>query len=248
MAENDEFLSKTFSSEEDVFRCRNSLVTLAQRVNRKLILTGSLAVAWHVTRTNRRVEKGSLNDIDLVIENLADLPQSLRDDFLVAHFHPTRGRGKLLLQLVDREHRVRIDLFTPFSASLITRVEPAKIAGIACSVVAAEDLTARLLSTLFGVTAGECVDPKYHKNFNLLSGFVDQNRAREIWSDYRKADYPQSFDEASEGMQQKLADNPALLCKDSYEQNVEAICPWCRDAEPFPVSPRTQIFDVLGYV
>src|SRR5204862_4520609 len=109
--------------------------------------------------------------------------------FFVSHFHPSRGRGKIILQLVDERHRVRIDLFTPYSPSLMSRVLSSELFGIVCRFVSAEDLTARLLAVLYGVTTGEHVDPKYYDKFSLISEFADMDTVREIWSDYRKTDY-----------------------------------------------------------
>jgi hypothetical protein len=248
MAEKAELLTTIFSSEEDRCRCLGSLAKLARHLSGNLVLTGGLAIGWLARQHHRAPEPRPFNDLDLVVETLANLPQTLTDDFLVAHFHPTRGPGKILLQLVDAEHTVRVDLFTPVSASLRNRTQVAEIAGIACRVVAAEDLAARLLSILYDVLADKYVEPKYYKHFILLSEFIDLNKAREIWSDYRKADQPQSFDKAIEAVHHKLASHPALLRKDSYDQNFETTCPWCIHNQRFPVSSRKQIFEVLGYV
>lgn len=248
MAENDEFMVEMFPTGEEVFRCQSTFSRLARHLDGTPVLTGGLAVGWHATRNGRRVEKRPFNDIDIVVEHISDLPQSLRDDFLVAHFHPSRGRGRILLQLVDERHRTRIDVFTPFSTSLMSRVRSARLAGIACGIVAAEDLAARLLGVLYAVTTGECIDPKYYDKFNLLSEFADVDAVRRIWSDYRKEGCSQDFDVAADTVHQRIAHNPSLLRKDSYDQDLNTTCPWCSHGNLFPVSTRSRIFDILGCV
>ena len=248
MAENDHFLMEMFPTDEDVFRCWSTFSTLARHFNETLILTGGVAVNWHAARNECRVGKRPFNDIDIVVEHISDLPQSLRDDFLVAHLHPSHDRGKILLQLVDEKHRVRVDVFTPSSPSLMSRVRTAEVAGVTCGILAAEDLAAKLLSILYAVTTGKYVDPKYYDKFNVLSAFADKNVVRDIWSDYRKEEFPHSFDVAAGRVHQRIANDHNLLRQDSYSQDVAAACPWCSHSDSFPASPRSRIYEVLGYV
>ena len=114
--------------------------------------------------------------------------------------------------------------------------------------MSAEDLTARLLAILYGVITGEYVDPKYYDKFRLISEFADMDTVHEIWSDYRKADCPLYFDEAADAVHRKIAKDPGTLRKDSYGQDVDASCPWCEYSSSFPVSSRSKIFEILGYV
>jgi len=240
MAAGDSLLREMYSSNEDVSRCHRTLVKLAEQLHGTLVLTGGLAFG-------RAVEKRPFNDIDLVVTDLAALPLSLGEDFLVSHFHPSRGRGKILLQLVDASHRVRIDVFTPFSPSLMSRVHRAELCGIVCGIVAAEDLTARLLAIVYGVTRGEPVDPKYYDKFNRLFELADLSRVREIWADYRKPHDPHRFDVAVDAVHQTIAQNAGVLRPDVYDQKTGDACAWCFDNGAFPVSPRAKIFELLGY-
>lgn len=194
------------------------------------------------------MERRPLNDIDIVVADISALSPSLSHDFLISHFHPMRGAGRILLQLVDETHRVRIDVFTQNSPSLLSRVQSTELFGVACGTVAAEDLTAKLLAILYGVTMGEQVDPKYYDSFRLLSGLADLNIVREIWSGYRKPDYARSFDVAAETVHQRIANDPSVLRKDVYGQDGGDSCPWCDQSSAFLVSPRPKIFEVLGHV
>lgn len=234
--------------QEDDFRCLSILTKLAQHLNGTMVLTGSLAVGWHATQNGCQVARRPLNDIDIVVADISALSPSLSQDFLISHFHPTRGAGRILLQLVDEKHRVRIDVFTPNSPSLLSRVRSIELFGIDCRMVAAEDLSAKLLAILYGVTTGEPVDPKYYDSFKVLAGFADLDIMREIWSDYRKPDYTRSFDVAAEAVHQRIANDPSVLRKDDYDQDMNAACPWCASSSSFPVSPRAKILEVLGYV
>ncbi len=233
---------------DDALRCQRTLTKLAQHLNGPMILTGSLALDWHANRSGRAVKERPLNDIDLVVADIAALSPSLSQGFLISHFHPTRGAGRILLQLVEETQGVRIDVFTPNSPSLLSRVRSTELFGIACEMVSAEDLTAKLLDILYCVTAGELVDPKYYDSFNALAGLADLGIVRELWSEYKKADYPCSFDVAAEAVHQRIANDPGVLCKDVYDQDFGDSCHWCKQSSAFLVSPRLKIFEVLGYV
>lgn len=233
---------------DDAFRCQSTLTKLAQHLNEPLVLTGGIAIGWHATRNGEQATRRPLHDIDLVVSDISALSPSLSQDFLISHFHPTRGAGRILLQLADETHQLRIDLFTPNSPSLTSRVRSTELFGIACGMVSAEDLTAKLLAILYGVTAGEQVDPKYYNSFKIVAGLANMGIVREIWSEYRKPDYPRSFDVAAEAVHQSIANDPSVLRKDVYGQDVGASCPWCVPSSSYPVSPRAKIFEVLGYV
>ena len=103
-----ESLLDMFSVGEDARRCQTVLLKLAEHLNGRPVLTGGLAFSWHMQRHGRAIERRPLNDIDLVVADLAAISPSIREAFLISHFHPTRGRGRVLLQLVDARERVRI--------------------------------------------------------------------------------------------------------------------------------------------
>src|SRR4051812_22473418 len=107
------FLKELFIVGEDATRIQGSLSKLMQHLAAPVVLTGGIAIGWHLLRNGARQQKKRFNDIDLVVEGLSGLRGSLSGDFLIRHFHPHREQGKILLMLVDEEHRTRIDIFTP---------------------------------------------------------------------------------------------------------------------------------------
>ena len=82
--------------------------------------------------------------------------------------------------LIDEEHATRIDVFTPTTRTLPRRLTDFAIDDIACRVVAAEDLSAKLLSVIYPITKGEPVEPKYVEHFRLLSAVVDPATMNEV--------------------------------------------------------------------
>src|SRR4051794_35756918 len=103
------FLEELLLTREDVSKCVGSLSKLARHLSEPVVLTGSIAAGWHLLNNGRRPRKRRLNDIDTVVLNgSSSIGPALSRDFLVNHFHPHRGRGRVLLQLVDEEYRTRI--------------------------------------------------------------------------------------------------------------------------------------------
>jgi hypothetical protein len=159
---DDSFLSELFPTLEESFRCQRVLTKLALQMKDPPLLTGGLAIQWYLLKHGVHTERRPFNDIDVVIHDRSQLRDSLTQHFLIAHYHPTRGRGKILLQLADEESRSRIDLVTPYSCSIINRAQRMTIGGVSCGVVAAEDLAARFLCILYQVVNDKPVDPKYY--------------------------------------------------------------------------------------
>lgn len=246
-AENHNFLEEIFLSNTDADKCLSSLSKLSRHFEKTVVLTGSIASGLHLSKKGLQ-QKKRLNDIDMVVEDLADVRASISKDFLINHFHPFRERGKVLLQLVDEENGVRIEIFTANSKTLTERLVEFKIADLHCQAVAVEDVLAKLLSILYSINRSEAVDPKYVEHFRLLLKSADLTTARKIWQDYRKEPETVDFDEAVEKVKQSLATNPNLLQPEKYCQNINFSCQWCCESESFPVSDRTKIYEILGYV
>ena len=121
---------------------------------------------------------------------------------------------------------MRIDVFTPASSSLMSRTQGAEVLGIVCRVVAAEDLIAKLVAILCSVIGGKHADPKHYESLNVLSRFANLDAASELWADYTKPEYPQSFVEAVSAVHRGIRKHPETLRKDVYCTDLEKKCPW----------------------
>ncbi|MDQ3906909.1 MAG: hypothetical protein M3268_01055 [Acidobacteriota bacterium] len=243
------FLRELFLTDEDALRCFGSLSKLARHINGPVVLTGSIAVGWHLLRGGRPPRKRSLNDIDTVAVNgMSSTRPSLVRDFLINHFHPERERGKVLLQLVDEEHGTRTEIFTPGSESLNERLVDCDVGGLSCRAVSAEDALAKLLSITHSAIEGRPVDPKYVEQFDQLSAVADVAAAGKVWQDYRKENQRADLEEAAQAVKTKLATDPALLRATEYCQDVDFVCAWCKESESFPIANRGRVYEVLGYV
>jgi hypothetical protein len=242
------FLEKILLASEDIRKCHGSLAKLARHLEEPVMITGSLATNWHLLKHGRRIKKQRLNDIDVVVEDLASLRPSLSRDFLIRHFHPTRGGGRILIMLIDEEHATRIDVFTPTTRTLPRRLTDFAIDDIACRVVAAEDLSAKLLSVIYPITRGEPVEPKYVEHFRLLSTVIDPATMKAVWQEYRKESHPLDFTEAAEAVERIITAHPSLLQAGRYSQDINDACSWCCQSERFPLAPLSRIYAIMGYV
>ncbi len=245
---DESFLSAVFTTREDGSRCRRALTKLAGQTNEPLLVTGGLAVAWHLSVRGVNIRKRPFNDIDVVVEDESRLRASLTRHFLVAHYHPSHGRGRMLLQLADEESRARIDLFTPGSVTLAERSRTAGLGDGRCGVVAAEDLAARLLCVLYQVVAGKAVAPKHYEAFTLLAGVADLDRAGALWREYRDDWHADDLRDAMTMVREAIAENPDLLQPEVYGQAVQQTCLRCHESEAFPLAPPSKIYEIWGYV
>lgn len=245
----DNFFRELMLTSEDVSRGVGSLFKLARHLAEPVVLTGSIAAGWHLLNNGRSPAKNHLSDIDTVaLHGSSGIGSAMSQDFLVSHFHPYRGGGRVLLQLVDEEHRTRIEVFTPGSDSLAERLIDSAIGELPCRLVSAEDLLVKQMSIIHSVIDGEAVDPKYIERFDSLSAMADMDVARSLWSEYRKESQRADFDEAAELVKSKIVSDPNLLQATSYCQDVNFRCEWCHESELFPVASRFKVHEILGYV
>jgi hypothetical protein len=245
---SDDFLQRIFLTGEDSARCVGSLSKMAGHLEEPVTITGGIAVGWHLLKNGTPGEKRRLNDIDLVVRDLSFLRRSLRDDFLISHFHPTRERGKILIQLVDEKYGTRIDVFTTGTERLTERLTNFITREVSGRFVSAEDLLAKLLSIIFPAAGGIPVERKYVEQFNALSAVADLETVRNVWREYRKENTPLDFDEATKAVRQGIAASPGLLEAGRYNQDLTYKCPWCRESKLFPLESRSKIYEILGYV
>ena len=244
----DGFLQEIFLASEDTAKCLGSISKLTRHLREPVVITGGIAAGWHLLRNGALRKKRHLNDIDIVVGGLSSLYASLSEDFLIVHFHPLRERGKILIQLVDEEHGLRIDVFTSGSKLLTTRLTDFAIGEVSCRFVSAEDLLAKLLSSIHPAMRGETVEQKYVEDFHLLSTVADLDTMREVWQEYRKEGECLEFEKAAEAVQRSIIANPGLLQASSYSQDVNQSCAWCCESEMFPLAARSRIYAILGYV
>jgi hypothetical protein len=242
------FLIMILDSHIDIAKYNDTLRKLARHVEEPVVVTGSIATGWHLIKNGRPVRRIRLNDIDIVVEGVSSLRTSLSQDFLISHFHPRRGGGRILIQLVDEEHSLRIDVFTPSTRTLTRRLTDFVIGEVSCRIVSAEDLSAKLLTVIYPAAEGAPVEPKYVESFNLLSTIADRDILREVWREYRKENQTLNFDEAAEAVQRSVTAHPGLLQASDYSQDVIKTCPWCYESEQFPLASRSRIYKVLGYI
>lgn len=244
---DESFMSGVFTTRDESSRCARALTKLASQSNGPLLVTGRLAVAWHLSGRGINIGMRPFNDIDIVIKDESRLRASLTQHFLVAHYHPSHRRGRMLLQLADEETRARIDLFTPASDSLAERSLTARLGEGRVHVVAAEDLAARLLCVLCQVLAGRTVAPKYYEAFTLLAGVADLDLASTLWPEYRDDWHADDLRDAITRVREAVAQNPALLQPEVYGQADRQACPRCRESEAFPLAPPSKLYEVWGY-
>lgn len=242
-------MEEVFLTNEDAVKFRRSLTKLAQHLKKTAVVTGSVATGLHLWRKGAsQTNKKRLNDIDTVVEDLSDVYLSLKQDFLINHFHPTREKGKVLLQLVDEEHETRVEIFTANSKTLFGRLTDFTTDGLSFKAVSAEDVLAKLLSIIYPAAKGETIIQKYVEHFRVLLQAADVMTAQEIWRDYRTENQPGDFNEAVKIVEQSIAADPNLLQDEEYCQNMDFECRWCIHSDDFPLAPRSKIYGILGYI
>jgi hypothetical protein len=207
-------------------------------------LTGGLAIDWQLRSHGRQVERRPLNDIDLVVQRFASIPESLAGSFLLNHVHPYAAEGKTLMQLIDQAHAVRVDLFRAFGNTLSRAATVDETSHL--NVLAVEDLVARTTAFVCGhLRRGRSVDIKHARAFNRLLGLGRPRQLAEAWVDHRQ-DVPGTLEEAARETARLLRAHPELLVVEEYSTAITP-CERCQEHGPFRPAPPAAVVEILGY-
>jgi hypothetical protein len=208
-------------------------------------LTGGLAIDAQLRAHGRSIERRRLNDIDLVVESFASIPDSIARSFLQHHVHPDATDGRTLVQLVDEERRVRVDLFQSLGRTL-TRACPLNDETGDVDVISVEDLFARSTALVCGcLRRGGEIDVKHVTAFRRLSGIGEPAKLAAAWSDHRQQ-VPGTLEEASREATRLLETHAELVVVERYSSD-PVPCDRCRQQGPFRPAPPTRVIEILGY-
>jgi hypothetical protein len=208
-------------------------------------LTGGLAISAQLRAHGRQVERGHINDIDLVVQDFDAIPESVAGSFLLHHVHPDAAEGKLLLQLIDETTAVRVDLFRAFGNTLARASALDGDTG-PLEVLCVEDLVARTTALVCGsLRRGTTVDPKHARALSRLLGLGRQEQLAAAWNDHRQA-VTGTLDEATSDALRLLADRQNLMVAEEYSAAVTP-CDRCGERGPFRPGGADRVVEVLGY-
>lgn len=186
------------------------------------------------------------NDIDLVVSGFDALPSSLASSFLISHVHPKRPTGKLAIQLVEREQRVRVDVFSA-CGNTMQRTTPASIGDLPIKVVAIEDLACRIASEMMCFSRGDSVPPKCADDHARARQFADKKLVEQAWQDQRWEIDPPTYAEAVVQIDGALERRTGGLVKSIYSTDTDTVCRHCYNTANFMVASPKSILPILGY-
>ncbi|RKD52211.1 hypothetical protein BJ928_116111 [Rhizobium sp. WW_1] len=188
----------------------------------------------------------AFNDIDVVTAGFHALPSALASMFMISHAHPHRPTGKLVIQLVEPELRVRIDVFSACGDTL-ERVRPALIGDLPVKIVALEDMASRIASEMMCFCRGDTVSPKCADDHARATQVVDINLVETAWRDQRRKIDPPKYAEATVQIAEALERRPGRFAKQTYSTNMDIICQHCRNTAHFTVASPGLILPILGH-
>lgn len=187
------------------------------------VLTGGIAVDYHLAAAGRRGLRDSVADVDLVTARPERFAMDRARDLLVSHFHvPGAGVPKALLQLVDPDTRLRIDVFPDLDDALAS-ARPGRVGETLLPILGAEAILAHKLLTLERSSASDPADAKHFRDAVALAALCG-----------------------------RAAPQPPLhvTSTTTYAVDVTMTCQRCaRSRTPrFPIAPKTVLFEILGHV
>jgi hypothetical protein len=167
--------------------------------------------------------RGKVDDIDFVALGPDSIRPSVTSDFLVSHYHlPAPGYPKFLIQLVDPSAKLRLDVF-PDTYAVLPRAVTVRVAGVDLLVLRLEDILDHKLAILANSSEDHPADPKHLQDAELIAGMCGRTVP---------------------------AIDPSRLASAVYSRDSARECTRCNASRSaaFPLAPKQDIMDILGYV
>jgi hypothetical protein len=220
--------------------------TLARHGCGRWSLAGGLAVEINWLLLAQHPLLRELNDIDFIAPDIASIPVSLSEKFLVRHLHPFAAPGKTIVQFVDPDTATRIDIFRA-CGGIANRSTPVELPAGMLNVLSTEDLVARGARLLLDIGKGIPVAHKHARDYSRLLGFADVFGLETAWEDHRKPDQPPTFGEARELIDELMQAHSDLLIDPEYSQDSDAACEQCVAFGGFRLADPKVVLSLLGY-
>jgi len=200
------------------------------------VLTGGFAIEAYLGGVR------PLNDIDFIVSAFADIPDSLGQDFVIRRVHPNDPPGKTLLQCVDRETRVRVDVFRAYGSEM-ERSEGAT----PFRIISLQDLTARAARLSWDLADNVPLAAKCARDFLRLLKLARPQELELVWQDHRKPPMPSRFAEAVRELVPLIESRSDLLLNLTYSTDVDAVCERCKETAALRPAHPAEVLALLGY-
>jgi hypothetical protein len=231
-------------------RLATTLGHVSQVAPAPFLVVGSIAVRYHLHRLGYPPSHRALHDLDLAVSGVDSLPSIEGEELLVSHYHPESaisGTGRMLLQLVDEETRLRIDIFHALAGAM-DRASPLEGCSSLIFVASIEDMLVRSLLVLRGQVQSGMAVAKHVETIQQLSEMVDGNSAEQLWARVRQVHQLESI-QAAVAHAEGLPRGPSSLdAVDEYGQLDDPPCEVCVSGGRYPLADKQRIFDILGYI
>jgi hypothetical protein len=164
-----------------------------------------------------------LKDVDILAVELDHVSPERFDGWLLSHFHrPHPGYDKRFVQLVDRDTRLRVDVFHD-ARERWRDAAPHQFGDVSVLVLGARQVLTHKRRLIEAASVERPIDPKHFEDARLLASLFGESEP-------------------------KLA--VSYLRSDVYGTDLSAPCRRCMASMPLPVplAPKTEILSLLGYV
>ena len=115
-----------------------------------------------------------------------------------------------MLQGVDPATHVRIDVFRAYGLEM-KRIVPVTVVGLRLRMVSLEDLIARHARLNLDLLEGNCVAPKFARDFLRMIDLVAPDALEGIWQEHRKPQQPKSFSQTIMQLRKAIATRTDLF-------------------------------------
>jgi hypothetical protein len=235
-----------FLNPTDVSRAIRMLRKLGAHDITGWALTGGLAIEIHILLRGGPTAMRLLHDIDFLAASFDRIHESLGNELLLRHVHPSDPPGKTLLQAVDEELAIRVDVIRAYGSEM-ERVSEIEVSGIPLKIVSLEDVEAAHALVCWDLMLGKKVDPKYARDFLRMLALVKTDEMEGVWQEHKRPQCPESFAETARELHNAIPAKPELLAPVARLIDVNAECPRCQGTEMLPLADAGRVLSILGY-
>ena len=207
----------------EVERLAGCLSRLLPHVRREgIAITGGVAMQLAMAGQCRPGLRSEIADLDLVATSVEAVNPSVLTQFLLSHYHVVQpGVPKFMVQLVDRQSRIRVDIFPDLVGS-IAEASEISLGEHRVRVLSLQRVLEHKLLTVSRASRATPIDPKHVRDAIALADLFES----------------------------QVPDVPSeALAPDVYGGAADLACRRCElSAHPdWPLAPKDRILETLGW-
>ena len=236
---------------EDATRVEQTYRTLFTHLDpAHVTLVGNPVITYHVHKRGGAVVPRDLDDLDIILSELAHLPPSISEDFLISHFHnhPNNPahRNRFYVVLVNPDTKIKIDVFDRLPYT-VDEADTITFGELTLQMRNLEDQLVTSVLEASRILTGLKQENKKMTDIDAMNAVADHDRAERLWHKKEINEHERTLQETLTLTKIHTTAHPDLLYNKDRSTMKPYDCEVCTTHPDFPITPMDEIYNILEW-